>query len=136
MKIKMWILLLIGSLQLIQLSAQQTFGLIDDNKIYNSVTFLDDVQKSEKPVIILVATHWCPPCKLFKPLFQQVAQSMQDFCEFLIVDGDKNQEIVQQLQIRCYPTVICYKNGVRINPTNYRSKAGLLSLIETLLENN
>ena len=136
MKIKMLILLLIVSLQLIQLPAQETFGLIDDNKIYNTTTFLDDVQKAEKPVIILVATHWCPPCKQFKPIFKQVAQSMKDFCEFIIVDGDTNQEILQQLQIRCYPTLICYKNGVRIDPINYRSKKELLKLIESLLEHN
>jgi len=108
--------------------------LIDGLAKYDAQTFLFDVQKSNKPVIVLVATTWCPPCKQFKPIFQMVADQMKDSCEFIMLDGDLNEDIVIQLKIRAYPTVVCFKNGQRINPKNYRTQEGLLRLVSELLQ--
>lgn len=102
-------------------------------KKYDYVTFLSDVQVSKKPVIILVSTTWCPPCKVFKPIFLQIAQEFADACQFICVDGDLNTEIVNQLGVQCYPSIVCYKDGKQINPENYRSKEGLIRLINQLL---
>jgi thiol-disulfide isomerase/thioredoxin len=106
---------------------------INGLKKYDSATFLSNVQASIKPVVILVSTTWCPPCQQFKPIFQSVAQQMSEQCEFIMLDGDLNQEIITQLKVRSYPTVICYKNGQQINPTNYRTKVGLLEMVSQLL---
>lgn len=100
---------------------------------YNSASFLSDVTASKKPVIILVSTTWCPPCQQFKPVFQMVAEQMKNSCEFIMLDGDLDQDIATQLQIRAYPTVICYKHGQRIDPINYRTEKGLLAMISQLL---
>ena len=102
-------------------------------KKYDSVTFLSDVQASQKPVIILISTTWCPPCKVFKPIFLQIAQEFAHVCEFICVDGDANMEIVSQLGIQAYPSIVCYKNGKKINFENYRSQEGLIRLINQLL---
>lgn len=103
--------------------------LSKDLSIYNSATFLADVKKSNKPVIILVSTTWCPPCQQFKPIFKEVAQEQSELCEFIILDGDLNSEIVDQLEVESYPTVVCFKNGKIFNPKNYRTKSALLDLI-------
>jgi thioredoxin 1 len=100
---------------------------------YDSATFLSVVQASKKPVIILISTTWCPPCKIFKPIFLQIAQQFADACEFICIDGDADRAIADQLGVQCYPSIVCYKNGQQINPENYRSKAGLLNLIAQLI---
>lgn len=105
-----------------------------EQKKYDSVFFLSDVKASKKPVIILVSTTWCPPCQQFKPVFKMVAEQMKDSCEFIMLDGDLDKDIATQLQVRAYPTVICYKDGNRIDPINYRTKAGLLEVISQLLQ--
>ena len=104
-------------------------------KSYNPKTFLSDIQKTNKPVVILVSTTWCSPCKVFKPIFLQVAQKYADLCEFICVDGNANCEILQQLGIRSYPTVVCFKDGKQINPENYRSQQGLTQLVQQLVRN-
>ena len=84
-------------------------------KVHDVETFLPDIIKSSKPVIILVSTTWCPPCKFVKPLFLQVAQEMAQDCEFICVDGDENLEILMQLEVNAFPTFIFYIDGMRIN---------------------
>ncbi len=100
---------------------------------YDSSTFISLVQASNKPVIILISTTWCPPCKIFKPIFLQIAQEFADVCEFICIDGDVDRAIADQLGVQCYPSIVCYKNGQQLNPENYRSKVGLLNLISQLI---
>jgi len=102
---------------------------------YNPATFISQVCASEKPVIILISTTWCPPCQQFKPIFLQIAQEFADQCKFICIDGDANRAIAEELGVTCYPTIICYKKGQQINPKNYRSKEGLISLIRELMRN-
>ena len=100
---------------------------------YNPATFVSDVQALKRPVIILVSTTWCPPCKVFKPIFLEIAEQMGDVCEFICLDGDVNLLIVQQLGVECFPSIVCFKNGEQINPENYRNKEGLVQLVQSLV---
>lgn len=106
----------------------------DSQKIHNQSTFLSDVKQSSKPVIILISTTWCPPCKVFKPIFLEVAAQIKDVCEFILVDGDLNREIVEQLGVRGYPEVVCFKQGKSVKAQNYRSKDGLIKLVNSLIK--
>ena len=108
----------------------------DSQKSYNPKTFIQDVTKYKKPVIILISTTWCPPCQIFKPIFLKVAQQYAKECEFILVDGDANIEIVQQLNIPGYPSVVGFKNGKKMNfeDRNYRSEKGFIDLVKKLIE--
>lgn len=107
---------------------------VSTQKSYDPKTFLSDIQQSSKPVVMLVSTTWCPPCKVFKPIFLQVAQKYADVCDFICVDGDANYEILIQLGIRSYPTIVCFKEGKQINPQDYRSQEGLTQLVQQLVK--
>lgn len=100
---------------------------------YNQETFITDIKNLEKPTLILISTTWCPPCKLFKPIFLQVAQEYGQQCNFICLDADAHRSIAQQLNIQSIPTIICYKNKQEIRPQNYRSQKDLVQLIEQLL---
>lgn len=102
-------------------------------KQHDADTFLSDVCKASKPVVILVSTTWCPPCKVFKPIFVEIAKEFADQFEFILVDGDANRKIVDQLGVRGYPTVVFYKDGKRIELQYSRSKIGFTQAIQKLL---
>lgn len=109
-------------------------NLNNSQKQHNVEKFLLDVLSSSKPVIVLVSTTWCPPCKILKPIFIEVATLMKDVCEFILVDGDENPEIVKLLGVRAYPSVLFYKDGrQRMLPFD-RSKAGLKKIVEQLIK--
>lgn len=110
----------------------QKLSVSDENMqaSYNPKTFLSDIQLADKSTVVLVSATWCRPCQIFKPIFLQVAEKYSDIAHFVCVDADANYEIVEQLNISGYPTVIAYKNGQKIAPDNYRSLQGLTDFIE------
>lgn len=108
-------------------------NLDNGEKQHDPDTFLAHVCAASKPVVILVSTTWCPPCKVFKPIFIEIAKEMADQFEFILVDGDANRKIVEQLGVRGYPTVVFYKNGQKIDLQYSRSKFGFTQALKQLL---
>jgi len=55
---------------------------------------------------------WCGPCKVFKPVMNEIAgegHSVQ------FVDIDKQQDLAQQYNVRSVPTVVIEENGKEVN---------------------
>ena len=107
---------------------------IDNTEVkHDAEKLLSNILLSPKPVVILVSTTWCPPCKVFKPIFTAIAKEMADQFEFVFVNGDANKNIVEQLGVRGYPTVVFYKDGQKIDVQYDRSKSGFAKALQTLL---
>ena len=64
-----------------------------------------------------------------------MAEKYADKCRFICIDGDTDAAIVDLLGVNCYPSIVCYKNGKKINPENYRSQEGLQRLVNQLIAN-
>ena len=118
------------------LSQQNLFSVVPTNENgllrYDATTFASDIVKSAKPVVVLISTTWCPPCQQLKPVFYTVAELLRDSYEFVLLDGDINFDIVQQLQVRSYPTLFVYKNGQQFNLSQHRTKNSLKKALEEL----
>ena len=59
-----------------------------------------------------VSATWCGPCKVFKPVMNEIAgegHSVQ------FVDIDKQQDLAQQYNVRSVPTVVIEENGKEVN---------------------
>jgi thioredoxin 1 len=76
----------------------------------HSVTFRD-VINGEKPVLIDFTAEWCGPCKMMKPVLQQLHDRMGDTVRILKLDVDKNPAVANAFQISGVPTLILFKKG-------------------------
>lgn len=70
-----------------------------------------DVINGDKPVLVDFHAEWCGPCKLMKPILQDLRKLMGDQIRIIKIDIDKNRPIADSLNISGVPTLILYKKG-------------------------
>lgn len=70
-----------------------------------------DIIRTEPLVLVDFFTEWCGPCKMMKPILEQLHQAMGEDVRILKVDVDKNPKAAQVFQIRGVPTLALFKHG-------------------------
>jgi thioredoxin 1 len=76
-----------------------------------STKSFNEIVRSEPLVLVDFFTEWCGPCKMMKPILEQVHTALGDQVKILKVDVDKNPNAGQAFQIRGVPTLILFKKG-------------------------
>lgn len=76
--------------------------------------FMNQVQKSELPVVIDFWASWCGPCLSFAPVFSQAAAELEPRFRFAKVNTEQQQQLAAQFQIRSIPTLMVFKQGKQV----------------------
>jgi thioredoxin 1 len=70
-----------------------------------------DVINGDKLVLVDFTAEWCGPCKMMKPILEELHQKMGDAVRILKLDVDKNHEVADAFAISGVPTLILFKKG-------------------------
>ena len=79
-----------------------------------SADFEEVVLKSEKPVLVDFNATWCGPCRMLKPVLEQVAAERADVT-VVGVDIDENDELAEEYQVFSIPCLVLFKDGAEAN---------------------
>jgi thioredoxin 1 len=74
-------------------------------------TFIADVLKSEKTVLVDFWAEWCGPCRQVSPILEEIANEHADKLEIVKLNVDENPRTAADYGITSIPTMNVYAGG-------------------------
>lgn len=84
-------------------------------------TFDEEVLKSEKNVVVDFNANWCGPCKMLKPILEEIAITHNNI-KVVSINIDNEEELTEKYNVSSIPCLVVFDNGSEV-----KRNVGLIS---------
>ena len=75
-----------------------------------------EVLNSDKPVLVDFWAPWCGPCKMVKPVVEEIAGERDDI-KVGMINVDDEKELAKQFRVMSIPTLMIFEGGEMVRKT-------------------
>lgn len=79
----------------------------------NQTNFEEEVLKSEKKVLVDFNAEWCGPCKMLKPVVEEIAEARDDI-KVVSVNIDDEDVLAETYGVFSIPCLVVFENGKEV----------------------
>ncbi|ADI73005.1 Thioredoxin domain protein [Methanohalobium evestigatum Z-7303] len=80
-----------------------------------------------KPILLDFSATWCGPCKMQKPIIDDLKEKYGDQVDIKEVDVDENGEMARNYNVMAVPTIVIEKDGEEVKRFTGLKQADVLS---------
>jgi thioredoxin 1 len=108
---KLFTLLLLISFFSCSTNTSETTAEVKPSHVFPAEKY-NELMNDDKPLFIDFNAKWCGPCKLMKPMFEELATKYEGKVNFISIDTDKNPQIADQYGVTSIPTFVLVQHKV------------------------
>ncbi len=79
----------------------------------NQNNFEKEILKSEKPVLIDFNANWCGPCRMLKPILEEIAKE-NDSVKIASINIDDEEDLADEYGVSSIPCLVFVKEGKEV----------------------
>ena len=95
----------------------------------NKENFDKEILKSDIPVLADFNAEWCGPCKMLKPVLDELASENKNF-KIVSINVDDEDELAYKYDVSSIPCLVVFKGGEEVaRSIGFKPKEEIESLV-------
>ena len=79
----------------------------------NRDNFEEEVLKSDKKVLADFYADWCGPCKMVRPIIEEIAEN-NDTVKFVSINIEEEGELAERFDVSSIPCLVVFEKGEEV----------------------